>query len=84
MYRNLARFRSEGTVQVIGCVDGEDRYDWNMAPHGHFICRTCGAVIDLPSIPVNAPDLTQIGRGEGYSVTFYGRCNACLAKRESC
>ena len=44
----------------------------------------CGAVIDLPSIPVNAPDLTQIGRGEGYSVTFYGRCNACLAKRESC
>ena len=84
VYRNLARFRSAGRGQVIGCVDGEDRYDWNMAPHGHFICRTCGAVIDLPPIPVNAPDLTQIGRGEGYSVTFYGRCNACLAKRESC
>ena len=46
VYRNLARFRSEGAVQVIGCVDGEDRYDGNVAPHGHFICRGCGAVID--------------------------------------
>ena len=31
VYRNLARFRAEGTVQVIGCVDGEDRYDGNTA-----------------------------------------------------
>ena len=43
VYRNLARFRSESTVQVIGCVDGEDRYDGNVAPHGHFICRAISA-----------------------------------------
>ena len=83
VYRNLARFRSEGAVQVIGCVNGEDRYDGNVAPHGHFICRTCGAVIDLPPIPVDAPDLAQVGREEGYSVTFYGRCNACLVKEKT-
>ena len=34
VYRNLARFRAEGEVQVIGCVDGEDRYDGNTAPTG--------------------------------------------------
>ena len=55
VYRNLARFRAEGAVQVIGCVDGEDRYDGDTAPHGHFVCRTCGAVIDLPPIPVELP-----------------------------
>ena len=82
VYRNLARFRSEGAVQVIGCVDGEDRYDGNVAPHGHFICRGCGAVIDLPPIPVDAPDLAQVGRQESYSVTFYGRCNQCLVKEK--
>lgn len=32
VYRNLARFRAEGAVQVIGCVDGEDRYDGDTAP----------------------------------------------------
>lgn len=84
VYRNLARFRSEGRLQVVGCVNGEDRYDSKIAPHGHFICRTCGAVIDLPPIPVNVPDLAQIGKEESYSVTFHGRCNACLEKREVC
>ena len=61
VYRNLARFRAEGAVQVIGCVDGEDRYDGDTAPHGHFVCRTCGAVIDLPPIPVELPDMTAVG-----------------------
>ena len=67
----------------MGLYPAEDRYDGNVAPHGHFICRTCGAVIDLPPIPVNAPDLAQVGREDGYSVTFYGRCNACLTKTEN-
>lgn len=80
VYRNLARFRSEGAVQVIGCVDGEDRYDGNTAPHGHFICRSCGAVIDLPPIPVDTPDLAAVGMADSYSVTFYGRCNGCKAQ----
>ena len=82
VYRNLARFRAEGAVQVIGCVDGEDRYDGDTAPHGHFVCRTCGAVIDLPPILVDTPDLAQVGWQESYSVTFYGRCNQCLAKEK--
>lgn len=81
VYRNLARFRSEGAVQVIGSVNGEDRYDGNVVPHGHFICRACGAVLDLPHIPVEIPNLTSVGREDGYSVTFYGCCNACLASK---
>lgn len=84
VYRNLARFRSEGSVQVIGCVDGEDRYDGNIMPHGHFICRTCGAVIDLPPLSVEAPDLSMVGREESHSVTFYGKCNCCLDKNHAC
>ncbi len=79
VYRNLARFRAEGAVQVVGCVDGEDRYDGNISPHGHFICRTCGAVIDLPPIPVESPDLAAVGREDSCSVTFYGRCIVCLS-----
>lgn len=84
VYRNLAFFRSEGAVQVIGCVDGEDRYDGNVEPHGHFICRVCGAVLDLPPIPVNSPDLSAVGQADSYSVTFYGQCGGCLEKNQAC
>ena len=83
VYRNLARFRAEGEVQVIGCVDGEDRYDGNTAPHGHFICRGCGAVIDLPLIPVELPDLTEVGEADSCGVVFYGRCTGCQAVRKT-
>ena len=70
-------------MQVIGCVDGEDRYDGNTAPHGHFVCRTCGAVIDLPPIPVELPDMTAVGEADSCGVVFYGRCNGCLAKKKT-
>lgn len=83
VYRNLARFRAVGAVQVIGCVDGEDRYDGNTAPHGHFVCRACGAVIDLPPIPVELPDMTAVGEADSCGVVFYGRCNGCLAEKKT-
>ena len=44
VYRNLARFRAEGAVQVIGCVDGEDRYDGDTAPQVRQTKCPCGAV----------------------------------------
>ena len=48
VYRNLGQFRKDGTIQVIGNVDGEERYDGDTSPHSHFICRSCGKVADLP------------------------------------
>ena len=65
------------------CVDGEDRYDGNTAPHGHFICRACGSVIDLPPIPVELPDMTAVGEADSCGVVFYGRCNGCLAEKKT-
>ena len=47
VYRNLGQFRKDGTIQVIGNVDGEERYDGDTSPHSHFICRSCGKVYTL-------------------------------------
>ena len=78
VYRNLAQFRKDGTVQVIGNVDGEERYDADLSPHSHFICRSCGKVADLPFSEVAMPDTSGVGRMDSCSVTFYGCCNECL------
>ena len=80
VYRNLARFRQDGVVRVIGSIDGQERYDGDKSPHAHFICRDCGKVADLPQVEVNPPEMAQVGRSENCSVTFYGCCNECLAK----
>ena len=78
MYRNLGQFRKDGTIQVIGNVDGEERYDGDTSPHSHFICRSCGKVADLPFSEVAMPDTSGVGRTDSCSVTFYGCCNDCL------
>lgn len=79
VYRNLAQFRKDGTIQVVGNVDGEERYDGDVSPHSHFICRSCGRVADLPFREVARPDASGIGRVDSCSVTFYGCCNDCLS-----
>ena len=65
-------------LQVIGNVDGEERYDGDTSPHSHFICRSCGKVADLPFSEVAMPDTSGVGRMDSCSVTFYGCCNECL------
>ena len=44
VYRNLAMFKAEGTIDSVGVYDGLERFDFRTDPHAHFICRVCGAV----------------------------------------
>ncbi len=82
VYRNLARFKSQGIIQSLGTVDGIERFDANTQPHVHFICRGCSAVLDLPQIEVPR----QLGRTaeetsgcqvESCQLTFSGLCGEC-------
>lgn len=82
VYRNLAFFKEQGTVCCVGVVNGQERFDANTAPHTHFICDRCGAVIDLPKIPVDAVLDAKVGEQYGVSVdyhalVFHGTCSCC-------
>ncbi len=83
VYRNLALFREEGEVICVANVNGVDRLDACVAPHAHFVCEQCGAVIDV-DVPMEDlhSDLEQrygcrVQRSE---LTFRGVCGACLEK----
>lgn len=78
VYRNLAEFRRAGQIISVANVDGTERFDADVTPHTHFICRTCGAVIDLNEVTLPAPE-TDCGRVEGVSVVYHGTCKTCLA-----
>ena len=82
VYRNISMFREEGTIVSIGVVDGLERFDGNTAPHVHFICDGCGAVLDVGEIEVPTELTSRAERATGGRVTdcrlfFSGRCRHC-------
>jgi Fur family peroxide stress response transcriptional regulator len=77
VYGNLAAFKREGLAVSVGVVDGRERFDGDTAPHAHFICRRCGAVIDVwETEPPEPPPLP--GKADERRVSWRGVCEACL------
>ena len=87
VYRNLARFRSQGVIQCVATVRGIERFDANTDPHVHFICSNCDEVIDLHQIQVPqeltaSVETTSGCRPDGCQLTFTGLCKKCRQIRE--
>lgn len=84
VYRNLALLEELGMVAKISCNDGNDHYDPNVMPHYHFICRECGAVLDIEMDNINfintLAEKNFAGRIDGHNAYFYGACEACMRK----
>ena len=86
VYRNLLFFQQNGTIQSVGVVNGQERFDAVTTPHSHFVCTSCGAVIDLHRIPMDLALTAAVREQYGFEVqrhelTFYGRCQNCMQKR---
>ena len=82
VYRNLAFFQEQGTVRSVAVVGGQERYDADVSPHSHFICDQCGAVLDLPEIPVDRELDRQVSeirclRVSHHDLVFHGTCSCC-------
>lgn len=80
VYRNLAAFKAEGQITSVGVVDGLERFDFNTAPHAHFICLKCKAVIDLAGVepPAELAQRVDCGIVRDCTLTFTGICKHCV------
>lgn len=86
VYRNIAMFKADGTIQSIGTVAGLERYDGNTDPHTHFICTGCGKVIDLDHVELPGATLAEAegcagGSIGSYQLQFFGSCSECMNKK---
>ena len=82
VYRNLNLFKEQGQIVSLGTVKGVERFDGNTAPHVHYICESCGCVLDLEGIAVpqelqSAVAQTTGGKVSGCQLPFTGVCMAC-------
>lgn len=80
VYRNLAAFKQEGIISSVGVVNGLERFEGNTAPHAHFLCTHCNAVIDLDGIDLPQELAKQVDCGSVREcvLTFTGICNQCV------
>ena len=74
-----------GEIQRFSSGDGSEHFDYNTDPHYHFVCRTCGAIIDIPlALDLDTSDLLNAkfpARVDSQTVFFYGECEDCLKKK---
>lgn len=84
VYRNLNLLAEQGEILRLQCGDGVEHFDATTKPHNHFICHSCGAVMDLEMKSIE--DIDRIaaenfsGVIAGHEIYFYGFCHSCSKK----
>ncbi len=80
VYSALTVLREVDLVREVLLDEGVTRYDANIEPHHHFVCRACGSIHDVPWQAFDCFDLSQMSaslRPESYEVTVKGLCKHC-------
>jgi Fur family transcriptional regulator, ferric uptake regulator len=81
VYQNLKFLAEKGLIQEVN-IKGISRFEPNVKPHHHIICKDCGKIIDF-----NSPELTEYSlkiaknlkemKIESANTNFYGICKKC-------
>ena len=86
VYRTLRTLTARGYVRRLSAPLDEARFDPDLRPHRHFVCRQCGRIWDLPGahrLPRTlAAAVTDLGRLEAVQLTAVGRCRRCMNTRK--
>ncbi|MGB9006948.1 MAG: Fur family transcriptional regulator [Candidatus Aminicenantales bacterium] len=85
VYRTLWLFLQRGLIDTLGPSQNRLRFDGNIRPHHHFICKKCSRVFDFTSrefdeliVPSEVKDWGSVERTH---VEFKGLCAQCREKQ---
>ena len=81
VFRVLSGFAGNGKALELRVAGDEVRYDYNVEPHYHAHCVTCGRVSDIAMQGAPFGELNVTANCgfdvQGYSVEFFGVCGEC-------
>lgn len=79
VYNTLKLFVDKGITSTVTIENNEVRYDADVSLHGHFKCKVCGVIVDIPlnvnQLELNEPEHYKI---EETHVHLIGKCDKCL------
>lgn len=83
VYRNLKELAESGEIISVGHVDGTERFDGNVYPHAHAVCKVCGKVTDITELQLPESMVKMAESLTEYKVVysgvkFTGICPECL------
>jgi len=87
VYNVVADLTESGLVMCADTGPGRAVYEASDSWHHHFVCRSCGVVIDVPctrghkpciELPASVP-----ASADEAQVIFRGLCHACSGRRGS-
>jgi len=81
VYRTLWLLMDLGLLTTLGPPRGRARFDANLSPHHHFICRKCGMTRDFLSHNLDRlkiPNAVKsLGKVESTQIEVRGICHRC-------
>jgi len=87
VYQALGDLVSLGELGAVSVNNGAVRFDPNVSPHAHFVCRACGRIFDVitshPHLISTYPDMAGVASAteelavEAADVIFRGSCASC-------
>lgn len=83
VYRNLNILVDQGTIRRLGGGSTFDRFEFDEDEHAHFICTSCGTILDLDLPPLDtyrgSIASTTGARVDEVRVDIHGICEHCLS-----
>ena len=82
VYRTLVTLERNGLIGRVEVLDDHARFDANLEPHHHLVCRRCRTALDFvwPALDrLEAPKGTEgWGRVDSRHLELRGLCRRCL------
>jgi Fur family peroxide stress response transcriptional regulator len=84
VYRVLESLVRDGLLRRVSTTGGAGRFDANLTPHQHLICRVCGRMTDVHPPTVPAAVVGRVAARarprfvvEDVDIRIVGRCETC-------
>ncbi len=85
VYNTLNALEKKGLVVALTIKPEETRYDFKRELHHHFLCKRCGAILDV-EVRCGYADVAEVGghKVEDIHGYFKGICRECLLQESRC
>lgn len=81
VYRTLWLLTDLGLISTLAQRRDPVRFDANLAPHHHYVCVACGAIIDVASVELEKlgipAKVEHLGSVETAHLEIRGVCSGC-------